>query len=155
MLKKDWNNAYKSQTWNSGISCGAGVRLHNSSSHWKTSSPQHQVTLKTVWHSPRVFGYTPETTIPLGANLFTLFKHKGSDSLTRTSYADVLAIVTLNKQLVLEQNDTLFTRGEKYLLNGLTGFSKFPQYYYGIGNAENGTKDIISYNQFRDSRFCF
>ncbi len=96
-----------------------------------------------------VFGYTPETSALLGANMFKLFKHKGSDSLTRTSYADVLAIATLNKQLVLEQNYTLFTRGEKYLLNGFTGFSKFPQYYYGIGNVENGTKDIISYNQFR------
>jgi uncharacterized protein (DUF2141 family) len=97
-----------------------------------------------------VFSYSPETSLLLGANVVRLFKFKGADSLTRTSYVDVFGAFTFNKQVITEQNYTLFSNREKYMFLGFTGFQRFPQYYYGIGNElPSSNKELVSYNQFR------
>ncbi len=97
-----------------------------------------------------VFGYAPETSVLLGANIIRLFKFKGEDSITRTSFADVFAAGTFNKQIIVEQNYTVFSNREKYMFIGFTGFQYFPQYYYGIGKElPASNKELVKYNQFR------
>jgi uncharacterized protein (DUF2141 family) len=97
-----------------------------------------------------VLGYTPETSVLLGANVIRLFKFKNADSLTRTSYADVFGALTFNKQVIIEQNYNIFTNSEKYLLIGFTGYQHFPQYYYGVGNnLPQENKVLVSYSDFR------
>lgn len=97
-----------------------------------------------------IISYAPETSLLLGANVIKLFKFKGADSLTRTSFMDVLAAFSLRKQFILEQNYTLFSNREKYMFIGFTGLMYFPQYYYGVGNAlPASNKELIKYNLFR------
>jgi len=96
-----------------------------------------------------IVAYTPESNLMMGANIIKLFKFKGADSQTRTSYMDVLALYTLRNQLILEQNYVLFANQEKYMFIGSTIFKHFPQYYYGIGNdLPASNKELISYSQF-------
>lgn len=95
-----------------------------------------------------VIGYTPETSVLLGANLIKLFRYSRSDSSTRTSFADILAIATFKKQIIIEQNYTIFSNHEKYMFIGYTSFQRFPQYYFGIGNnVPTSNKELVRYNQ--------
>ncbi|MBS1681264.1 MAG: DUF2141 domain-containing protein [Bacteroidetes bacterium] len=96
-----------------------------------------------------VFGYTPETSLMVGANLIDFFRLNKLDTTSRISFVDVLGAVTLHKQVITEINYTFFTNREKYMLIGNMGFQKFPQYYYGIGNdLPESNKESINYDQF-------
>ncbi|MFN8393411.1 MAG: BamA/TamA family outer membrane protein [Bacteroidia bacterium] len=80
-------------------------------------------------------GFAPETRLYFGAvALFTL-RFWQDDSLTRLSSAKVEVNYTLNKQLIAETGWNLFTRGNKTAIDGLVGFRKFPENYWGIGAA--------------------
>jgi len=95
-----------------------------------------------------VIGYTPETSVLFGANIVKLFRYPKSDSATRTSFADMLAIATFKKQIIIEQNYTIFSNRERFMFIGYTSFQRFPQYYFGIGNnVPSGNKELVSYNQ--------
>ena len=96
------------------------------------------------------FGYSPETDIYIGAvSLFTF--HFYQDSLTRHSNAKVELNYTWNKQMIAECGWNLFSKHEKWFTKGLIHYSKFPDFYYGIGA---GTPDFnkLSYNS---NRFIF
>lgn len=96
-----------------------------------------------------VFGYTPETSVMLGANLIKFFRWNELDTASRTSFVDVLGAVTFKEQIITDLNYTFFTDREKYMFIGNMGFQKFPQYYYGVGNnLPDSTKESISYKQF-------
>jgi uncharacterized protein (DUF2141 family) len=95
-----------------------------------------------------VIGYTPETSALAGANIVQLFRYARADSATRTSFADVLAIATFKKQIVIEQNYTIFSNREKYMFIGYTSYQRFPQYYFGIGNdVPSSNKELVKYDQ--------
>lgn len=80
-------------------------------------------------------GFAPETRLYFGAvALFTL-RFWQDDSPTRLSSAKVELNYTLNKQLIAETGWNLFTRGNKTAVDGLVGFRKFPENYWGIGAA--------------------
>lgn len=80
-------------------------------------------------------GFAPETRLYFGAvALFTLRFWQG-DSLTRLSSSKLELSYTLNKQLITEAGWNLFTRGNKLSVDGLVGFRKFPENYWGIGAA--------------------
>lgn len=79
-------------------------------------------------------GYEPETLFHFGAvALFTFDLYH--DSLTRTSNAKVEFNYTLRNQLILETEWSYFFREEQWFSQGLLHFSKFPDYYYGVGSA--------------------
>lgn len=82
-------------------------------------------------------GFAPETRLYFGAvALFTLrFWQDKGDSITRLSSAKVEVNYTLNKQLIAETGWNLFTRNNKTEFDGLIGFRKFPENYWGIGAA--------------------
>ncbi len=80
-------------------------------------------------------GFAPETRLYFGAvALFTL-RFWQDDSLTRLSSAKQELTYTINKQLIIETGWNLFTRKNKTALDGLVGFRKFPENYWGIGAA--------------------
>ncbi len=96
-----------------------------------------------------VFGYTPETSVILGANLIKFFRLNELDTASRTSFVDVLGAITFKEQIITDLNYTFFTDREKYMFIGNIGFQKFPQYYYGVGNdLSDSNKQSISYDQF-------
>lgn len=98
------------------------------------ASSQDSVKLKKISVLPvPAFGYSPETKTYVGAVcLFTFDFFK--DTLTRKSNAKLEFNYTWNKQIVLESGWNFFTKEEKYFTKGLVHYSKFPDFYYGIGS---------------------
>jgi len=80
--------------------------------------------------------YTPETHFGIGALGVTLWKNIDSLHQTRTSNAELVALYTSREQIIFIPRYTIFTKGERYLLEGfgeeLIGFRDF---YFGRGNA--------------------
>lgn len=80
-------------------------------------------------------GYAPETRLYFGAvALFTL-RHWQDSAGTRISSSKLEVNYTLNRQLIAEAGWNLFTRGNRTAIDGLLGFRKFPENYWGIGAA--------------------
>lgn len=101
---------------------------------WNLSWAQEVVKAKKVKILPvPAFGYSPETKTYVGAvSLFTFdFYH---DSVTRHSNAKTEFNYTWNKQLILECGWNIFTKNEKWFTKGQLHYSKFPDFYYGIGS---------------------
>jgi outer membrane protein assembly factor BamA len=96
------------------------------------------------------FGYSPETKFYLGAvTLFSFKLHK--DSTTRTSNAKLEFNYTWRKQVILEGAWNCFFKGEKWFTKGLLHYSKYPDYYYGIGAETPESNKLI----FTSNRFVF
>ena len=78
------------------------------------------------------FGYEPETRTKVGAvSLFALDFYQ--DGLTRTSNAKVEFNYTWRKQSVFEIEWDYFFREEAWFTKGRIHFSKYPDFFYGIG----------------------
>lgn len=102
-------------------------------------------------------GYEPETKTYIGAaGLFTLdFYH---DSTTRTSNTKIEFTYTWRNQIILESEWEYFFKGERWFTKGLLHYSRFPDFYYGVGpgtgeNAEllfNSHRIIIDINAFKN-----
>ncbi|HWZ21533.1 MAG TPA: BamA/TamA family outer membrane protein [Cytophagaceae bacterium] len=91
--------------------------------------------------------FSPEESLILGAGGVRLFKFKNSDSLTRQSNLQGSVLYTLNHQFVTEPTYFIFSNKEKYIIKGIIGFSRFPYYYWGVGNnILNKNKELISYD---------
>jgi hypothetical protein len=88
------------------------------------------------------FGYEPETKTHIGAvSLFTLNFYQ--DSLTRTSNAKLEFNYTWRKQSILEAHWDYFFREEKWFSKGVLHFSKYPDFYYGIGAGTPDTNELL------------
>lgn len=95
---------------------------------------------------PVVF-YTPETHVAYGVLGVCLFR---TDSAARTSNVDFAVIHTQNAQTVIEPTYTIFTRHEKYLIRGMLLYTKYPEFYYGIGpETTPDQEELISYQSLR------
>lgn len=78
--------------------------------------------------------YTPETKTALGVlNLF-LFR---VNAAARVSAVDLSIVATQRKQLLIDPTYIIFTRNENYVISGGFVYSKFPDYFFGIGNHHN------------------
>lgn len=96
------------------------------------------------------FGYSPETKTYVGAVcLFTFDFYQ--DSITRKSNAKVEFNYTWNKQIILESGWNFFSKEEKYFTKGLIHYSKFPDFYYGIGSETPDSNKL----SFSSKRFIF
>jgi Omp85 superfamily domain len=98
--------------------------------------------------SPFAF-YLPETNLVIGAGI-KRFYHFGNDSTTRTSNIAASFQYSLNGQYLLRSQYQVFTKDEKYYINGFLGFSRFPITFYGIGNQIDMTKnEPVTFDYFR------
>ncbi|MEY4538734.1 MAG: hypothetical protein RLZZ306_491 [Bacteroidota bacterium] len=98
--------------------------------------------------SPFAF-YLPETDLVIGVGL-KKFYHLGNDSTTRTSNVASSLQYSLNGQFLLRSQYQIFAKDEKYYINGVIGFSRFPITFYGIGNQIDMTKnEPVTYDYFR------
>ena len=80
---------------------------------------------------PSVF-YTPETSWGFGATILGFYKPK--DTTTRKSNAQVFLDFTLMRQASFQSDFNVFTKGNRFYIKGSHDLSKFPEFYYGIGN---------------------
>jgi len=83
--------------------------------------------------------YTPETRFGFGGLVFSHFKTQQRDSLLRKSNSQSYISYTINKQFSFENDYQLWLKGNLFYLTGSADFSKFPEFFYGLGND---TKEV-------------
>jgi hypothetical protein len=83
---------------------------------------------------PSVF-FTPETNWGFGATLLGF--HIPTDSSTKKSNAQVFLDLTLRKQASFQSDFNIFTKGNRFYIKGSNDLSKFPEFYFGIGNQND------------------
>ncbi|PCJ66013.1 MAG: hypothetical protein COA58_08020 [Bacteroidetes bacterium] len=80
---------------------------------------------------PSLF-HTPETNWGIGATLLGFYTPK--DSTTRKSNAQIFVDVTQKGQASFQSDFNIFTPENKFYIRGSHDLSKFPEFYFGIGN---------------------
>ncbi len=87
------------------------------------------------------FGYSPETRAYIGVvSLLTFHLY---DSATRTSNAKLELNYTWNKQLITEGEWNYFFNHESWFTKGRVHFSKYPDFYYGLGNDTPDSNKLV------------
>jgi hypothetical protein len=94
------------------------------------------------------FGYSPETRTYVGAvTLFTLDFYGDSD--TRRSNAKLEFNYSWNKQVIFDSEWNYFFKEENWFTKGRFHYSKYPDFYYGIGeNTPDSNKLVFNSNRF-------
>lgn len=82
---------------------------------------------------PTVY-YTPETRVGFGALYFNYFKTNKKDSTLRKSNTQTFVTYTLNKQFSIENDYQLWLAKNRFYVTGYLDYSRFPQFFFGIGN---------------------
>jgi outer membrane protein assembly factor BamA len=80
---------------------------------------------------PSVF-HTPETSWGFGATVLGFINPK--DTSTRKSNAQLFLDFTLNRQASFQSDFNIFTKKNTWYIKGSHDLSKFPEFYFGIGN---------------------
>jgi len=103
-----------------------------------------------------VIYYSPETRLGFGALVAASFETvKVPDSVTLSSYAQTYFLYTINKQYDWGTMVRVYAPKNKFIFNGRTNYTFFPEYYYGIATEDpESKKDTIEYNRIGvDLRF--
>jgi len=94
----------------------------------------------------------PETGILTGIYYLQLYKNK-KDSATRTSNTETFLSFTQKSQYIAEFNETILFHKEKYILRGSSIFTRYNEYFFGIGNNINlNEKEKIEFNLFQTTQ---
>jgi hypothetical protein len=93
-------------------------------------------------------GYEPETKFHLGVvSLFTLDLYQ--DNFTRLSNAKIEFNYTFRDQVILESEWSYFFKKEEWFSEGIIHFSKYPDFYYGLGvDVPESNKLLYQSNRF-------
>jgi hypothetical protein len=98
------------------------------------------------------FDRGPETGILTGLYYLQLYKNK-KDSATRTSNTETFLSFTQKKQYIAEFNETILFKKEKYILRGSSIFSRYNEFFFGIGNnIDLHVRDNIEFNLFQTTQ---
>lgn len=81
-----------------------------------------------------VLTYAPETSLGLGIAGQYLFRFKNTDTTSNLSVIGLVAIYTLNKQVIVHPNWDIHVKNSKYRITGGVLFEKYPNNFFGIGN---------------------
>jgi len=91
--------------------------------------------------------YTPETRIGVGALFYKVFSSSKCDSSSQKSILQTYLDVTQNKQYALENDWRLFAKQDKYMFTGRLDYTRFPEFFFGIGNnTMRSMKDLYSFD---------
>ncbi len=94
--------------------------------------------------------YTPETRLGIGALGYSYFKTNRNDTFSQKSNTQSYISYTLNKQFAFENDYQLWLNQHFIYLSGAFDFSKFPEYFYGIGNdTKLSDRLMVSFNLIR------
>ena len=129
------------------IPAEAGALLNDSSAHVsRTKKFIEKLTKKRNFLVAPQLDRAPETGFLTGIYYLQLFKIK-KDSLTRTSNIETFLSITEKKQYIAEVYPTILFKKERYILRSFNIFSKYNEYFYGIGNGHDlKNKELINYN---------
>lgn len=82
------------------------------------------------WGAYPIFFYTDQTKLGFGVFGIHFFKHQDAKYM---SNLNTILVYTLRKQIILELSGELYWQNRR--LTGTINYAKFPDTYYGIGNA--------------------
>ncbi|MBR9859952.1 hypothetical protein GYB22_04240 [bacterium] len=89
--------------------------------------------------------YTPETRLGLGVVFLTYFNPH--DSTSYTGNAQFYLDATINKQVLFQSDYNVFTANRKYYFKGQHDISRFPEFFFGLGNmTEVKDRCVIDFN---------
>ena len=115
---------------------------------FKSFSTDKDSTQLKVGVLPVVF-YAPETHLGFGGLLYTNFYTVRDDSNTKKSTTQTYLDYTTNNQLLFQNDYTVYTSQNKYLLKGKIDYVHFPEFYFGLGNeTQIENKSLIDFNSF-------
>jgi len=90
-----------------------------------------------------------ETGWSFGMATASTFHLKMSDTTTRTSNAQALALYTTRAQLVLAINGSIYFPGERFIVNEQLSYSSFPDKFWGLGkNTRDDSKESYKFKQY-------
>ena len=113
-------------------------------------STQTKYKFKNIFFLTPSFYYLPETNFAFGVTGKIIFKFKGADSATRASVIYPPIYYTINNQLLVQANYTLFFNKEKWVVNGNLSYLEYPQKYFAIGNqTPYYQNEYFSYDFFK------
>jgi hypothetical protein len=92
--------------------------------------------------------FTPETRLGIGLLGVKLWKNLHPTEFTRTSNAELVVLYTSRRQLIIIPRYTIFTRGEKYLIEGFgEELIDYRDFYFGRGNTTpSSNREHVTYN---------
>ncbi|MGQ0827355.1 MAG: BamA/TamA family outer membrane protein [Bacteroidota bacterium] len=94
--------------------------------------------------------YTPETRLGFGGLIYTHFKLGRDDSITRKSNTQSYISYTLNKQFAFENDYQAWLKKNLIYLIGAIDYSRFPEFFYGIGNdTRESDRIMVSFDLVR------
>lgn len=90
-----------------------------------------------------------ETGFSFGGAASTTFQLSKTDTVTRTSNLQALALYSVKKQFVAAIAGSQYTKNEGYIFNETVTFSSFPDKFWGVGNnAPNSNEEPYSFQQY-------
>lgn len=90
-----------------------------------------------------------ETGWSFGMATASTFHLNTSDTTTRTSNAQALALYTTRSQLVLAINGSIYFPGERFILNQQLSYSSFPDKFWGLGKTTpDSSKEAYKFKQY-------
>lgn len=96
--------------------------------------------------------FTPETHLGVGLLGFAYFHTNKTDRRLKRSNTQTYLSYTLNRQFFFENDYQLWFNGNTKYLTGTLGFSRFPEFFYGIGNATKTTdRRMVSFDIIKGS----
>lgn len=94
--------------------------------------------------------YTPETRIGFGSLIYTHFKTNKNQLNLKKSNTQSYLSYTLNEQIAFENDYQIWLKENLLFLNGAIDFTRFPEYFFGIGNETKiNDKKMISFDLIR------
>lgn len=94
--------------------------------------------------------YTPETSVILGGGAAMTIRDQDDPENARPDNMNFYAIYTLKKQFAALFNPDFYFHGDKWQIKTMSGYQKFPDVFYGIGNSNSDadaedvtTEDVI------------
>lgn len=86
------------------------------------------------WLPLPIIFYTPETKTAFGASALHYFRSEDSGPDSRPSNLTAVLIYTTRKQIIAMLPVDLYWQDERFHFQGMLGYVKYPDYFYGIGN---------------------
>lgn len=106
------------------------------------SYPKDSLKTNKIGILPSAF-YTPETNLGFGGLVYSHFKTRSKDSILRKSNTQSYLSYTLNKQFAFENDYQIWLKRNLIYLIGSADFSRFPEFFYGIGNNTKETERLM------------
>ncbi len=90
-----------------------------------------------------------ETSWSFGVAASSTFHLSKSDTVTRTSNVQLLALYSLKKQFIAALIGSQYTKNESYIFNEAITYSSFPDKFWGLGNnTPDNAEESYSFNQY-------